>query len=113
MSHDRRASIPGEERFDGGSHLIDGRHAVDPADDPARLVERQDRRGLGAILGHAGAHGVLVVVGPALELVPAATIASPFDLRPLERVVVALAAAGAGVATGDALNQGILVDLEL
>ena len=40
-----------------------GGHAVDAADDALGFVMGQDRRGLGAIFGHAGAHRLLIVVG--------------------------------------------------
>src|SRR3546814_9741960 len=72
--------------------LIDRRHAVDVGDDAARVVDRQDRRGLGAIFGHARAHSLGIVVGAALELVAAADVARVRDLRQLVAIVIAGAA---------------------
>ena len=64
-----------EDRVDALADRLDAGHAVDAADDALRLVMRQDRRGLGAIFGHAGAHRLLIVVGTALEFVAAAHVA--------------------------------------
>ena len=65
------------------------RHAIDPADQSLFLVEGQDRRGLGAIFGHAGADRLLIVVGPALEFMPAADVAGALDLGRWKLVVIA------------------------
>src|SRR5687767_4252870 len=62
-------------RLDRPFDLLDRSHAVDPADEAARIVIRQDRRGLGAIFGEPGAHRRLIVVGTTLELVGAADVA--------------------------------------
>ena len=62
--------VAGEDALDRRGDLVDRRHAVDPRDQPARFVDRQDRRGLGAVFGHAGADGFLVVVGRRLNSVP-------------------------------------------
>ena len=113
----RMAGLPRELQparmpFDRCGHLVHIGHAVDPGDDPAGFVDRQDRRGLGAVFGHAGAHGCLVVVGTALEFGAAALVADAGQLGLLERVVIALAAIGAGEAPGDPLDQRVLVDLK-
>ena len=54
-----------------------------------------------------------IVVGPALELGRSAHVAHAVDLRLLEVVVIGGAAAGAGEAADDALDQSVFVDLEL
>ncbi len=77
-----------------------------------RFVERQDRGGLSAVFGHAGAHGRLVIVGAALELVMAAHIAGVRDCGQLEGVVIIGAAIGAAEAAGDPLDQRVLVHRE-
>src|SRR3546814_6952696 len=59
----------------------------------------------------AGAHGLLGVVGAAPEFGAAAVVADPRHLRLLVAVVVAGAAGGAGVAPGDAIDQGLIVHL--
>ena len=61
------ACLAVEDRVDRRGDLADRGHAVDAADEALFLVEREDRRGLGAIFGHARAHGLLIVVGAALE----------------------------------------------
>src|SRR3546814_13892645 len=77
------------------------------------LVVGQDRGGLGVVGGQAGAHGFLGVVGAPLELGAAAVVADPGNLGLLVALVVAGAAAGAGVAPGDAVHQDLLVHLHL
>src|SRR3546814_14046189 len=62
------------------------------SDLPARVVDRQDRRGLGAIFGHARPHRLGIVVGAALELMVAAHVAGAVDLGLLVAFVIALAA---------------------
>src|SRR5688500_9931538 len=47
-----RQRLAVEDRVDLRRHLFDGRHAVDPAHQPALLVVWQDRLGLGAVFGH-------------------------------------------------------------
>ena len=61
----------------------------------------------------AAADRRLVVVGRRMNSVRAADVADAFLLRLLEAVVIALAAFGAGIATGDALDQRLVVDLHL
>ena len=70
-----RLGRPVENRVDLARDLVDRRHAVDPANQPPRLVEGQDRRGLGAIFVHARAHRLLIVVRAALEFGRAADVA--------------------------------------
>src|SRR3546814_14917573 len=67
----RRSAGGGENGFDRVVDLIDRRHAVDVGDDAARVVDRQDRRGLGAIFRHARAPRFGSVVGTALDIVAA------------------------------------------
>src|SRR3546814_19886274 len=74
---------------------------------------RQDRRGLGAIVGPARAYSRGSVVGAALELVAAADVARVRDLRQLVAIVIAGAAFRAGEAAGDAVDQRVLIDDEL
>ncbi|PAV70292.1 hypothetical protein WR25_11086 [Diploscapter pachys] len=93
--------------------MLDVGHPVDPLHQAAGLVDRQDRRGLGAIFVHPRAHGLGIVVRPALELGRAAHVAHAGDLGQLEPVMIALATLGAGVAALDALDQRSLVDLQL
>ena len=70
--------------------------------------------GTGAIFdGHPRAHGFLVVVLAALELGASAYVAHARSRRLLELVVVAGPAAGAGIASDDAADELVLVDLEL
>src|SRR3546814_17737628 len=71
----------GENGFDRVVDLIERRHAVDVGDDAARVVDRQDRRGLGAIFGHARAHRFGIVVGTALEIVAATDVAGVGDRK--------------------------------
>ena len=92
---------------------LDRGHAVDLANQPARFVIRQDRRGLGAIFGHPGAHRCVIVVGPALEFDRPAHIAHAADPGQLEAVVIAGAAARAAEAADDPLDQFVLVDHQL
>ena len=94
-----------------GADVIDVGHTVDRPHQPARFVDRQDRRGLGAVLTHPGMHRLGVVVGPALEFMGTAAIARAGFFRLLEDVVIALAALGAGETAGDALHQRFLVFL--
>src|SRR4051812_34641014 len=49
-----------QNRVDLRRDLFDRGHAVHPAHERSRFVIRQDRLGLGAIFGHAGADGLLV-----------------------------------------------------
>ena len=69
--------------------VLDGRHAIDAPDETFGFVKWQDRRGLGAIFGHARAHRLLIVVGPALEFGRPADVADTVDLGRLEAVVIA------------------------
>ena len=102
-----------EDRFDRVAYFADRSHAVDARNDAPRFIDREDRSGLGAILGHAGAHGLRIVIGTALELIAAADIAQAGDLRELMAIVIALAALAAGKAAADAIDQGLFVDGEL
>src|SRR3954463_1447837 len=77
-----------EGRVDDRADLINARHAVDAPHEPSRLVARQDRRGLGAVFGHAGAHGLPVVVLAPPEFGRAAGVAEARRLRRLEYVVI-------------------------
>jgi hypothetical protein len=108
----RRASVSNNP-FDRQGHAVDIGHPVDAGDDPARFVDRQDRRSLGTVFGHAGTHGFLVVVGPALELVAAALVAGSRDLGRREAVVITLAAGGAGEPADDAFHERVFVHLKL
>src|SRR3546814_12812174 len=92
--------------------LVDRRHTIYVGDDAARVVDRQDRRGLGAIFGHARAHSLGIVVGAALDLVAAAAVARVRDLRQLVAIVIAGAAFRAGATAGDAVDQRVLTDDE-
>src|SRR3546814_1379776 len=76
--------------------------------DPARFVDRQDRRGLGAIFGHARAHRFLIVVGAALEFARAANVANILHLGELVAIVIARTAFGAAEAAGDAVDERVL-----
>src|SRR5436305_1417663 len=102
-------SLAVEDRLDRAGHLADIGHAVDAAYQPARFVDRDNRRGLGTIFGHPRAHRFLIVVGAALEFVVAAHVAGSRHLGQLELVVIARAAIGEGEAADDALDQRILV----
>src|SRR4029453_18284674 len=81
-----RQSVPVEDPVDRGADFGNRRHAVDPADQASRFVDGQDRRGLAAILRHAGANRLLIIVGAALELVRTANVAGPGHLRQLVAV---------------------------
>src|SRR3546814_8908773 len=80
------------------------------SDLPARVVDRQDRRGLGAIFGHARPHRLGIVVGAALELMVAAHVAGAVDLGLLVAFVIALAAHRTGVTADDAIDARVFVD---
>src|SRR5690606_34355020 len=82
-------SMRGEDVLDRAGHIIDRRHAVDPRDDPARLVQRENRRGFGTVLGHAGADGLFVVVLAPLEFGATALVANARRGGLLELVVIA------------------------
>src|SRR5205085_1286360 len=92
---------------------LDAGHAVDPPNDPLRLVIRQDRCGLAAIFGHAGADRFLIVVGAALEFVAAADVAGAGLDRLLVAVVIGRVADRAGEAAGDPVDEGVLIHLQL
>src|SRR5262249_50378712 len=79
-------------------------HAVHGMQQPLALVVGQDRRRLLAVRDQAGLHGLRIVVRPAHELGAAALVADPVLLGPLELVVVARPALGAGEATGNPLD---------
>src|SRR5205085_1539433 len=100
-----------EHLVDRLADRLDARHPVDPPDDSLGLVIRQDWCGLAAILGHAGAHRVLIVVGAALEFMAAADVAGARLDRLLVPIVIGRVADGAGEATGDPVDQGVLVHL--
>src|SRR5215212_7066093 len=101
-----------EYRVDPRGDIVDRGHAIDRSYQAAIAIVRQDRFGLGAILGHSRAHRRFIVVGPADELGRAAGVAYPGRLGRLELVVIAGAAPGAGEAPGDALDELVLVDLK-
>ena len=88
-------------------------HPVDPVNKAALFIIRQDRRRLGTIFGEPGADRLLIVVWTPLELVASANVAGAFDLRQLELVVIGRAAVRTAEATGNALDQRLLVDLQL
>ena len=75
-----RSQAAVQYRLDRPLDLLDVGHSVDPADEAAGVVIREDGRGLGAIFGEAGADRLLIVVGAALELVGAADVAKSVDL---------------------------------
>ena len=91
---------------------VDAAGAVDPGEAPASLVVGNDGGRLLAVGGESRAHGLAVVVRPAGEVRAAAVVADALDGRPVEAVVIAGAAVGAGEAADDALDQRLLVDLD-
>src|SRR5262245_21781889 len=99
-----------QNRVDLCRHFVDRRHSVDLSHQPALGIVRQDRRGLGAILGHARAHRFLIVVGAALKFMRTAGVANPLDLGLLEGVVITSTAMRAGEAARDAHDQLVLID---
>src|SRR5438309_10569550 len=101
---------PVQNGVDLSADFVDARHAVDAANEPLLLVEGQDRRRLGAIFLHAGAHRLLVVVGAALKFRRAANVTETLHLRRAESVVIAGAALRTGEAAGDARYEGFFVD---
>ena len=56
-----------EDRFDRLGDKRNIRHAIDAANKAACFIDRQDRRGLGTIFGHARADGFFIVVRAPLE----------------------------------------------
>src|SRR5947209_6160483 len=94
-------------------NLLDRGHAVDTADQPLRIVEREDGRRLRAIFLHAPADGLFVVIGPALEFGRRADVAYARHFSRSKPVVIAGAAPGAGETAGNPLDEGLLVDGEL
>src|SRR5215212_12248932 len=107
----RRLAV--EDRVDLRRHLFDGRHPVDPAHQAALFVIREDRLGLGAIFGHPAAHRRLIVVREADELGSATLVAHAFGKRPGIFVVIWRAAICTGEAADDAMDERVLLDLEL
>src|SRR5262245_41677975 len=101
---------PGKHALDLPGHRIGFGHAVHPLQQPLLLVVRQDRRSLLAIGLEPRLHRLRIVVLAPGELRPAAYVAHARLLRLLERVVIAGAACGAGIAAGDALDQRVLDD---
>jgi len=99
-----------EDGVDLCGNLTDCGHPVDPAEDSSRLVEGQDRLGLGAIFREPRPDGLFVVVVAPLELMAAANVAGVVDLRQLEAVVIGRAAACAGEAAGDPFDQRLLTN---
>src|SRR5512139_2699297 len=102
-----------QNRLDLLGHFGHRRHSVDAPDDALRFVIRKDRRGLGAIFLEPVADRLGIVVRAPLEAGRAADVADTADLRALEEIVIALAAARAGEAAGDPVDQRILVDGDL
>src|SRR5688500_20391598 len=99
----RRVAV--QNSLDRALHLLDVRHSVDPADEAAGVVIRQDGRGLGAIFGEAGSDRLFIVVGAALGLVGAADAAERVDPGQLVAGVLAFAASGAGASAGTAADR--------
>src|SRR3546814_5875611 len=106
---DWSSDVCSSDLFDLLGYLVDADHTVDRPQDPLAPVVGQDRRGLGVVGRQAGAHGFLGVVGAPRELGAAAVVADPGNLGLLVALVVAGAAAGAGVAPGDTVHQNLLV----
>ena len=103
-----------EDRVDRRADLVDRRHAVDPADQ-APAPRRCGR--IGAVLARYSAMRVRTVssLSSARRLNSSSRRRrrSPATFGQLVAVVIALAAVGAGEAAGDAVDQRVLVDLEL
>src|SRR5690349_18847023 len=90
-------------------HLLGARHPVHALQEPPGLVVGQDRRGLAPVGLQPHRHRLGLVVRPAYELGAPALVADARLLRLLELVVIALAALGADIASGDSLDQRRLV----
>ena len=86
---------------------VDSGHAVNPRDNPARFVARQDRRGLSAVFLHPHPHGFLVIVGPPFEFGAAAAVTHAGRCRRIGGIVIQRAAIAAGKPPGDAFDQGV------
>ena len=93
------------------ANILNFPHAIYRANQPAGSIDRQDRLGLGAILGHACAHGFSVVVRPSLNSVDPHSSHTPVGGH-LEDVVIARVAFGAGITAADTLNQSVFIDNE-
>src|SRR5437588_3187275 len=102
----------GEELLDLPRHLVDVGHAVDRPQNAASLVIGQDRLGLPAIDLEPGLDRLRPVVGAVDEIGAAAHLAHSLDPRPLVALVIAGAAALAGEAPGDAVDQRRFIDLD-
>ena len=94
-----------ENTLDRLGHALHVGHSIDSREQPARFVNRNDRFGLRAILGHARAHGFLVIVRTALELMVPAHVTGIDNLGLLELVVIAGATIAARKPPDDPLDD--------
>src|SRR5229473_2981893 len=114
----RPASMPttraasGDQLLDLPGHLVDMGHAVDRPQNPPGAIIGQDRLGLPAIDLEPRLDRFRPVVGAVDEIGAAAYVAQPLDPRALVALVVARAAALAGEAPGDAVDQRGFIDLD-
>ena len=91
---------------------VDAARAVDPGEAPAGLVVGDDRGRLLVVGGEARGHGFAIVVRPPREVRTSALVANALGAGPVELVVIAGAAVGAGESADDALDQRLLIDLD-
>src|SRR5690606_5034620 len=68
------------------------------------------RRGLFVVFKQTRFKAVLIVVGPAAQVMRTADVANTLDLGRLGLIVIDLTAIAASIAAGDARNQRLIID---
>ena len=109
---------PTGARFESGLVDLTGdfrhiRHAVHRAQQTLLRVVRKNGRRLLVIGDQTRLHRLGIVIRPPHEIVAAALVAGPLDLRPVELVVIAGPALRASEPAGNPLDQRRVIDLQL